>query len=310
MPFRGHSEKSAALAQMAQRLHPFREMIERFGVLLSRQAELAAALSPVELEALTVDEDAFLQGAPLASFVRPESFVLPFQQAADQMWPTLSVLFPTLSPGLDALGQLVREQDWVLLSLRAMLHGESADLERAAARAGVAPDFLLVALRAVFGACVTAHKQILVALAPMDLWRHPHCPVCGSEADMSSLENHPDPSEFLISKSGELWHHCPTCMHRWRFVRMVCPSCGNADHETLNKFSSTELPNEYFYACEQCHHYLPGMDLVEQATWIDFDLAALSLIHLDAVAQSKGYTPLSSAPWTALGFAQKQAQAS
>lgn len=303
MPSRGHSEKNTALTQMAQRLHPFREMIERFGLLLGKQAELAASFQPVDLDAFVVDEDAFLQGTPLVSFVQPDGFIHSFQHASKKIWPFMSVVFPALAPGLQTLGQLAdTDPQWVGLGVQAMTHGDSAALEQAAALAGVAPDFLLMALRAVFAPCVTAHKKILTALAPMDLWRHPHCPVCGSETDMSNLENHPDPSEFLVSKSGELWHHCPSCTHRWRFIRLTCPSCGNAEHETLRKFSSEELPHEYFYACDKCQHYVPGINLVERIDVVDFDLAALGLIHLDAVAQSKGYKPLSPAPWVAMDF--------
>ncbi|GAB1410595.1 formate dehydrogenase accessory protein FdhE [Desulfovibrionales bacterium] len=308
MPSRGHSEKNTALTQMAQRLHPFRDMIERFGLLLGKQAELAASLQPVDLDAFVIDEDVFLQGTPLVSFVKPDGFIQSFQHASKKVWPLMGVVFPALAPGLQALGNMTEtDAQWTGLALQAMMRGDSTDLERAAALAGVAPDFLVMALRAAFGPCVTAYKDVLTALAPMDLWRHPHCPVCGSEADMSNLENHPDPSEFLVSKSGELWHHCPTCTHRWRFVRLTCPSCGNADHETLSKFSSEELPHEYFYACEHCHHYLPGIDLVERSEPVDFDLAALGLIHLDAVAQSKGYVPLSPAPWVAMDFNEDSA---
>jgi FdhE protein len=167
-----------------------------------------------------------------------------------------------------------------------------------------------MALRAAYAPCIAAHKSVLTALAPVKLWRKPYCPVCGSDPDLAMLENHPDTSEFLVSKSGEIWHHCPTCTYRWRFVRMVCPGCGNQDHETLNRFSLPGSPREYIYACDKCRQYLPCLDLVERADAIDFDLAALNAVHLDAAAQASGYTPISPALWTALGFAEDTAKAS
>ena len=167
-----------------------------------------------------------------------------------------------------------------------------------------------MALRAAYGPCIAAQRPALLALAPANLWRNSHCPVCGSDPDLAVLENHPDPSEFLVSKSGELWHHCPVCAHRWRFVRMVCPGCGNQEHERITRFSLPDSPHEHIYACEDCQQYLPCLDTVENSAAVDFDLAALGLVHLDAVAQSRGYTPLSPAPWTALGLAEASSKAS
>jgi FdhE protein len=60
------------------------------------------------------------------------------------------------------------------------------------------------------------------------------------------------------------------------------------------------------YACEQCQHYLPCLNLVENSQKINFNQAALNLVHLDAAAQSKGYTPLSPAPWAVFGFDQEK----
>jgi FdhE protein len=72
----------------------------------------------------------------------------------------------------------------------------------------------------------------------------------------------------------------------------------------------SDCPNELIYACEQCRQYLPCLDMVEKSENVDFDLAALGLVHLDAAAQSRGYTPLSPAPWSAFGFAQEKVKVS
>ncbi len=311
MPSTGLKTKDAILNNLASRHEPFREIINRFGLLLCRQAELRSELPLADVSGMTVDEAGFLDGSPLVGGMDAEMFAPAFKVAALRIWPVMGVLFTALAESLAGLGcKLEEDRDWTSLCLRAVAHGDAEALDRAAAQAAVAPDFLLMALRAAYGPCIAAQKQTLLPLAPAELWRKPHCPVCGSDPDLSTLENHPEPSDFLVSKSGELWHHCPVCAHRWRFMRMTCPGCGNQDHERLTRLSLPDSPREHIYACEDCGRYLPCLDLLENAEATDFDLAPLGLVHLDAVAQSRGYAPLSPAPWTGLGLAEASAKAS
>ena len=300
-----------ASADQAANHEPFRDIIDRFSLLLGRQAEVRVTLPPVDLAGLVVDETTFLGGQPLIGFVAPDAFGPAFRESARGVWPVLGVIFPVLGEALASVtARLEADPDWVSLCLRGVAHGDAEALEHAAVQVGVGTDFLILALLAAYGPCAAAVASKLTALAPMDLWRKSHCPVCGSEPDIAMLENHPDPSEFLVSKGGQMWHHCPVCSHRWRFVRMCCAGCGNQDHETLTRFSLPGSPREIIYACEKCGQYLPCLDTVESFDRIDFDQAALKAVHLDAVAQSRGYTPVSPAAWAALGLADGQAKAS
>jgi FdhE protein len=305
MPSTGTQGKENVVNTTTEHLEPFREIIDRFGLLLGRQAETREELTPADLGTFVIEEERFLGGEPLVTFLDPELLSAPFRKAASRVWPAMGVILPSLAESLDLLGRRL-EQDpaWTSSCLRAMARADAEALETAAAAAAVSPDFLLMALRVAYGPCLAAHREALTALAPIDLWRKPHCPVCGSDPDLAVLENHPDPSEFLIAKGGEIWHHCPTCAQRWRFVRMVCPNCGNQEHETMNRFSVPGSTGQYIYACDKCRHYLPCIDLVERSDSIDFDRAALQTVHLDAAAQAGGYQPLSPAPWTALGFSE------
>ncbi len=299
----GSKSREAYLSELAGRRTPYREIIDRFGLVLSRQADLRSELPMADDTAPRVDEERFLSGAPLVSFVPALAFKPAFLQAASRIWPVLGDVFPPLVESLSGLSSMLEEdEEWVELCLRAVVHGEADALDMAAAKSDVTPAFLLMALRAAYGPCIAARKDSLLARVQAALWRKPHCPVCGSDADLGVLECHPAPSDYLISKSGEVWHHCPVCTHRWRFVRLICPGCGNQDHKSLTRFSSPDSLFEHFQACEKCLQYLPGLDLTENSRYVDHDLAALGLVHLDAVAQSRGYVPLSPAPWTALAF--------
>lgn len=307
----GSPSREDVLNELARIREPFREIINRFGLLLCRQAELRSELPHADVGAVSVDEERFLSGESLVSFTDPDAYIPAFKVASLRVWPVMGVIFPALAESLSELGRkLDTSSALASLCMKAVVHGDVEALESAASHAAVSPDFLLMALRAAYGPCVAVLKQSLVALAPTELWRKSYCPVCGSDPDLATLENHPDPSEFLVSKSGELWHHCPVCTHRWRFMRMSCPGCGNQDHQKLTRFSLPDSPHEHIYACEDCLQYLPCLDLVENSRQVDFDLASLGLVHLDAAAQSRGYTPLSPAPWTTFGFIEKQAKAS
>jgi FdhE protein len=311
MPSKGTPEMKPALQDADRKHEPFREIIDRFGLLIGRQAETRSGLDPVDLGAFEPDEERFVNGEPLVTFLDLDLLQDSFRQAAARVWPVMGVVFPSLAESLTLLGRKLEEVPALASQcLQAVALGDTEALDSAAARVGVTPDFLLMALGAAYAPCIGAPRQALASNAPVDLWRKAHCPVCGSDPDLAVLENHPDPSEFLVSKSGEIWHHCPVCTHRWRFVRMICPGCGNQEHESLTRFGLEGSPREYIYACEQCRQYLPCLDLVEQSANIDFDLAALKSIHLDAAAQARGYSPLSPAPWTALGFAEEKAKAS
>ena len=311
MPSIGLKTKDAVLNDLASRHEPFSEIINRFGLLLCRQAELVSELPVVDVSGMTVDEDRFLGGESLVTRLDCQMLAPAFKASALRIWPVMGVLFTALAESLSGLGRILEEDlPWTNLCLRAVVHGDGEALDLAAAQAAVTPDFLLMALRAAYGPCIAAQKQALLPLAPADLWRKSHCPVCGSDPDLSTLENHSAPSDFLVSKSGELWHHCPVCAHRWRFMRMTCPGCGNQEHERMTRFSLPDSPHEHIYACEDCQQYLPCLDLLERSEAVDFDLAALGLVHLDAVAQSRGYAPVSPAPWTLLGLADTKAKAS
>lgn len=51
------------------------------------------------------------------------------------------------------------------------------------------------------------------------------------------------------------------------------------------------------HACTTCRHYLLVLDLVDSDTVCDVDLIPIRLVHLDAVAQAKGYVPLAVSAW-------------
>lgn len=134
----GYQEQEAVLNTASTHLDPFREIIDRFGLLLGRQAETRAWLTPVDLGAFVVDEERFLSGEPLVGFMNPELMVQPFRLSASRMWPALGVIFPSLSESLAGLGgRFLQDDSWVLTCMRSVILNDAGALESVAAQAGL-----------------------------------------------------------------------------------------------------------------------------------------------------------------------------
>ncbi|NCC25481.1 MAG: formate dehydrogenase accessory protein FdhE [Deltaproteobacteria bacterium] len=298
-------EKSGLQAEATDPGKIFGEIINRFGKVLAWQDKAKDELEGPSTGIEAYDENRFFSGEPLVALVDQARFVSDFIASARTIWPLMSTVFPPQAETLSLLAdRLEHDLPWVESCVTAVAHGHADVLEEASCRAGVLPGALLLALRSAWSPVVSAHRVTLLAGIATDLWNRSYCPVCGSEPDMSTLECHPEASDFLISKSGQLWHHCPVCDHRWRYQRMTCPVCENQDHESLWKFTVADRPREYIYACDKCRRYLPCLDMSEDQGRIEFRKAALGLVHLDAIAQNRGYSPVSTAPWTALGMTE------
>lgn len=285
---------------------PFRDLFVHFGNLLQAQRALHGTLSIPLNDSSAFNESAFPAGEPLAMRLEPKLFLTAFRQAAHEIWPVIGKEFPALQPDFYALSERLDTDDWCLGCLAVAVRGDGTALAAAADVAGVERDILLFAIRTAYSPCITSLRPLLAEQPSVVLWRKCFCPICGSDPDIGTLELHPDEKDYVVSQSGQSWLHCPQCGQHWRFTRVVCPSCGNQENDKLTRFSLPEVPHEYIYACDACGRYLPCLDLTampEANRQPDLFFTALTLVHLDAIAQERGYKPLSPVPWVTFGFA-------
>lgn len=291
-----NTDHAVYLENLSERHKPFQEIISRFGAILLSQLELRSQLPQLQWDKTGIDEQEFIDGRHLLSFFPPEQFSSLFVQAAETVWLAWKTQFQPLTAEIENCQKCLSKPEWVKNLLHFAVLGEESCLQEAAEEADVNASLLVSLLFSAYGPCVGAQHGILESLISLDLWHHGHCPICASFPDAGCLEQRINPSEFLVSKSGQLWLHCACCGLRWRFPRVTCLHCGNQNPERLERMSSTENPREMFYVCKECQHYFLCADTVEQ-TEVNKEFAGLSMIYLDAVAQSRGYTPISSAPW-------------
>jgi len=248
------------------------------------------------------DAEAFGAGTPLLAGLMTKEFEELFLESACVMLPAIQAEFPLVARFAVALNAALEGRPgFAAQCAAAVLSGDELALDAAAEQADIPAHALYFLLQEVMRPCLRRASATLGKLADNELWFKSHCPVCGSRPDMGYLKEKSDSSEYLVSKSGRLWLHCSMCGHGWRFVRLVCPSCGQQDHERLEVLFDQERPEERVHACMDCKRYLPVADLTKWQGPFNPELASLGLVHLDILAQEKGYLPMVQRPWNTLG---------
>ncbi len=117
-------------------------------------------------------------------------------------------------------------------------------------------------------------------------WLMGNCPLCGSFPAMEKLRR--DDGKRI------LW--CALCSTEWPFKRIMCPFCGNEDHNSLRYFftegdSSSEKTPLRVDVCDKCKKYIKTIDereMPENET-PDFSKENINTLYLDILAQKDGY---------------------
>ena len=84
--------------------------------------------------------------------------------------------------------------------------------------------------------------------------------------------------------------HCHLCNTEWAFTRLACPFCANEDGDKLKYFYSTENSTPYrLEVCACCSSYLKTIDTRDMAIAPFLFVENLTTLHLDIVANRKGF---------------------
>lgn len=82
------------------------------------------------------------------------------------------------------------------------------------------------------------------------IWRHGHCPICGSLPLMGRL----------VEVEGFRLHTCSFCLHEFKATRMACPFCLSSGEEKDNYFISEDEPGFQLHVCHDCKSYCKVAD--------------------------------------------------
>ena len=109
------------------------------------------------------------------------------------------------------------------------------------------------------------------------------CPFCGERPVAAVLRPQ--------GEGGKRYLLCSLCLTEWEFRRMLCPNCGEENHEKLPVYSTTEFPHIRVEACDSCQHYIKAVDLTVDGRAVP-EVDEIAAIALDLWASEIGYTKL------------------
>ena len=79
------------------------------------------------------------------------------------------------------------------------------------------------------------------------------CPVCSAKPQVAVLRPEGDGGKrFLV---------CSFCLTEWEFRRILCPICGEVDHQKLPRYSAAGIAAVRVEACDSCKYYLKSVDM-------------------------------------------------
>jgi len=113
----------------------------------------------------------------------------------------------------------------------------------------------------------------------------PVCPFCGEKPVAAVLR--PE------GEGGKRWLHCSLCATEWEFRRLLCPSCGQEDHQKLPVYAAEEFPHIRVEACDTCRVYLKAIDMTRDGL-ASPEVDELASVPLDLWAAGRGYAKLQS----------------
>ncbi|HUI83710.1 MAG TPA: formate dehydrogenase accessory protein FdhE [Candidatus Binatia bacterium] len=106
------------------------------------------------------------------------------------------------------------------------------------------------------------------------------CPVCGGRPQAAVLR--PE------GEGGKRFLLCCRCLAEWEFRRILCPVCGEEDHQRLPRYSAEDVEALRVEACDSCHFYLKSIDLTVDGRAVPL-VDEVAAVPLDLWAAEHGY---------------------
>jgi len=275
-------------------------VIKPFAAVLIKRAsildELKNLVPPLEMD---LDADRLSSGVPMVTDILFDALKGLIDKAFAELLPILKMSFPNLAADFSDIALSVDhgEYDLALLA-KAYVQGNGRVFESLPHTIGGAPGALGFVVNWTLSAALASARSKWVPAADLSSWSKGYCPFCGSLPSIGSLAKPEGPtSEFLPAGGGQKFLHCALCGHRWRFERNRCPACDTSDKNDLIYYQESGEPAERIDACGKCGRYLLCIDLRKSDASPCMDVTAVGLIHLDILAQDKGYSPMTWTPW-------------
>jgi FdhE protein len=278
-----------AMDRMREELPPLSSVLDAFRELVVASARLKSSLAlPESVLVAAPDPARFEQGAPLVAVETLLEVGDGWKTAIDRLMPAMEQGFPKIRGELRALKEALVDGRWDPKScLHAMHEGRAEVIEQAAQNLACGAQTLKFVAGQLLKPFVEQRAASLRSLIQDLHWHKGYCPICGCLPELG----------YFTEDGGERWLRCGLCAHTWRFARIMCPFCENDDQETLEFFFVEDREHERAELCLKCRRYLLTLDLRKRAQEVVLDVASLGLVHLEVLAQQKGFLPVAAVAW-------------
>jgi len=110
------------------------------------------------------------------------------------------------------------------------------------------------------------------------------CPVCGAKPQVAVLRPEGDGGKrFLV---------CSFCLTEWESRRILCPICGEVDHQKLPRYSAEGISAIRVEACDTCKYYLKSVDMTVDGHAVPL-VDEVATVPLDVWAMDHGFNKIS-----------------
>ncbi len=106
------------------------------------------------------------------------------------------------------------------------------------------------------------------------------CPHCHSSPQLAVLRPEGDGGKRMLQ--------CALCQSEWEFRRVLCPACGEVNHEKLPRYSAEGITAVRVEACDTCHRYLKSIDMTVDGLAVP-EVDEIATAPLDLWAAERGY---------------------
>jgi len=284
---------SSALRKTGEERGYLAHIVEAFSRILVEQARWKAELTASEYEEVqSFDSERFAKGVPVTDRERLIHLGPFWRTAAERLLPPLAEGFPKIAGELARIGSSMREGSFSPDQfLGAAFAARGDDAAGIAAKVGLEPDLLVFVLAQIAKPVVEKRAEKLQSLMGDAVWDRGYCPICGSFPEMS----------LLRGKEGSRWLRCGFCASQWHFHRGACPFCDTRESGNIEIFFVEGSEHERVEVCHKCKRYVKGLDTRNLVEEVVREVMDLGLMHLDAIAQEKGFLPMKGIGWNSMG---------
>jgi len=287
------------IQRLEERKPSLKEVLDPFKGIMIAGAKLRAELNAYPIPHVAPPDPIRLSaGVPLLADVDLKKMLPDMKAGNKKMLTALGTAFPPLKEhAARLLARADEDSEAPAVWLETLVRNEEEAVSKMAEDMGLEPETLRFVLEQALKPYLQWLAYSLARHVGETVWDKGYCPICGAYPDSSYLKKGDAEQEFLMAHGGQRWLHCAVCGHEWRLRRIHCPYCGNEDAESMEYLAATETPQERLYVCHQCNKYITCLDISELIDKPSGDLIPFELLHLDIIAQQKGFTPLAWRHW-------------